>query len=226
MRARPVLGASAILFAIGFNVPYAVLAVTFDYPGILREPAGHVLERFAAGGAPLVLTWYAFMWAALLFVPFAAALAINRERMTSAPGLAIGAALAGGLSGALQAIGLARWVFVIPAQAAAHAAGDPSAIPVFETLNAYGGVAIGEHLGQLLLALFAGLVACLQWTEHRRALALTGLISAAAIAVGTGEGLALALGGDAEAFSLFTISGFLALSAWLAATGAACLRPR
>jgi hypothetical protein len=226
MRARPVLGVSAILFAIGFNVPYAVLAVTFDYPGILREPAGDVLERFTAGGAPLVLTWYAFMWAALLFVPLAAALALTRERITASPGLAIGAAIAGSLSGALQAIGLARWVFVIPAQATAHAAGDPSAAVVFETLNAYGGVVIGEHLGQLLLALFAGLMACLQWTEHRRALGLTGLVSAAAIAAGTGEGLALALGGSGDVFSLFTITGFLALSAWLAATGVACLRAR
>ena len=141
MRARPVLGVSAILFAIGFNVPYAVLAVTFDYPGILREPAGDVLERFTAGGAPLVLTCYAFMWAALLFVPLAAALALTRERITASPGLAIGAAIAGSLSGALQAIGLARWVFVIPAQATAPAAGQPSAAVVLEALKATGRVA-------------------------------------------------------------------------------------
>ena len=69
-------------------------------------------------------------------------------------------------------------------------------------------------------------MACLQWPEHRRALGLTGLVSAAAIAAGTGEGLALALGGSGDVFSLFTITGFLALSAWLAATGVACLRAR
>jgi hypothetical protein len=226
MRAHLFLGSAAILFAIGFNVPYAVLAVMFDYPGILREPAGHVLERFAAGGAPLVLTWYAFVLAALLFVPLAAGLARTRGRVAAMPGLAIGAAIAGGLSGALQAIGLARWVFVIPAQAAAHAAGDPSASVVFDTLNAYGGVAIGEHLGQIFLALFAGLLASVQWTEQRRAVAITGMISAAANTIGTGEGLALVLGGENEVFSLFTITGFFGFSAWLAATGAACLRRR
>jgi len=223
---RPVLGASALLFAVGFNVPYTVLAVTFDYPDILRQPAGDVLDQFAAGGAPRVLTWYAFMWAALLFVPLAAALAINRERMIAAPGLAIGAAIAGGLSGALQAIGLARWVFVIPAQAAAYAAGDPSAATVFDTLNAYGGVAIGEHLGQLLLALFAGLLASLQWAERQPALATAGILSAAAIALGTGEGLVLSLGGTGEIFSVFTITGFLAFSAWMFATGLNLLRAR
>lgn len=226
MRARPLLGASAILFAIGFNVPYAILAVTFDYPGILREPAGQVLEQYAAGGAALLLTWYAFFWAALLFVPLSAAMAINRERMMASPGLAISAAITGGLSGALQAVGLARWVFVIPEQAAAHAAGDVAASAIFDTLNAYGGVAIGEHLGQLLLSLFVVQLASLQWTEHRRAVPLLGFIAAAAIAAGTGEGLALALGAGTDALSLFSITGFLALSGWLAATGVAWLRAR
>lgn len=221
---RPALGAATLVFAIGFNVPYAVLAATFDYPGVLRRPAGEVLGLFATGGAPLILTWYAFFWAALLFVPLAAGLAITRGRIQALPALAIGAAIAGGLSGALQAIGLARWVFVIPAQAAAHTAGDPSAATVFDTLNLYGGVAIGEHLGQLLLALFAGLLASLQWTEHRRGLSLAGFMAALAIAIGTGEGLALSLGAPGDFYSLFTIGGFLTFSVWLAVTGLSLMR--
>lgn len=218
------LGAATLVFAIGFNVPYAVLAATFDYPGVLRRPADEVLELFAVGGSPLILTWYAFLWAALLFVPLSAGLAITRERIEALPALAIGAAIAGGLSGALQAIGLARWVFVIPAQAAAHAAGDPSAATVFETLNLYGGVAIGEHLGQLLLALFAGLLASLQWAEHRRGLSFAGFIAAIAVAIGTGEGLALSLGAPGDVLSLFTIGGFLTFSVWLTATGLILMR--
>ena len=222
---RPLLGASTLVFAIGFNVPYAILAVTFDYPGVLRRPAGEVLDLFAAGGTSLVLTWYAFLWAALLFVPLAASLALSRERVAAPTGLAIGAAIAGGLSGVLQAIGLARWVFVIPVQAAAHASGDVSAAVVFDTLNQYGGVAIGEHLGQLLLALFACQLASLQWAEHRRMLGLAGFASAFGIAIGTGEGLALSLGAAGDAFSLFTIGGFLTFSAWLVATALSLIWP-
>lgn len=223
---RPILAAATVAFAIAFNVPYALLAASFSYPAILREPAGEVLSAFSAGGPALVLTWYAFLWAALLFVPLSAALAISRGRMASAPGLAVGAAIAGGLSGALQAIGLARWVFVIPGIAAAHAAGDPSAAASFDLLNAYGGVAVGEHLGQLLLALFAGLLGGAQFTEGRRVTGALGIACACAISIGTGEGLMLALGQFGDLFSWFTICGFVALSAWLVATGLALLRAR
>jgi hypothetical protein len=223
---RPVLGIATIAFAVAFNLPYAWLAGSFSYPAILREPAGDVLTAFSAGGPALVLVWYAFFWAALLFVPLAAALAISRERMTTSPGLAIGAAVAGALSGAFQAVGLARWVFVIPGIAAAHAQGDPAAASTFDMLNAYGGVAIGEHLGQLLLALFAGLLGALQYKDGRRLLGLGGCLCAAAIALGTGEGLMLALGQSGDLFSLFTIAGFLALSVWLIATGVRMLSAR
>lgn len=60
-----IVGAGAIALSIGFNVPYALLASTFDYPTILRRPAGEVLLAFAAGGADLVLVWYAFFLSAV-----------------------------------------------------------------------------------------------------------------------------------------------------------------
>jgi hypothetical protein len=223
---RPILAFASVTFAVAFNVPYVLLASSFGYPAILREPAGEVLAAFTAGGPALILTWYAFFWAALLFVPLAAALAINSDRMVSAPGLAVGAALAGALSGALQAVGLARWVFVIPGVAAAHAAGDPTAAPMFDLLNAYGGVAIGEHLGQLLLALFAGLLGTVQWLEGRRFTGALGLASALAITLGTGEGLMLALGEPGDLFSWFTVGGFLILSSWLVSTGLSLMRAK
>lgn len=47
-RARQRVGIAAIGLAIAFNVPYGLLAATFDYPAILKMPAGGVLERFAA----------------------------------------------------------------------------------------------------------------------------------------------------------------------------------
>lgn len=53
---RPLTGAAAIALAIGFNIPYAILAATYDYPAVLRRSAGEALDLFAAGGPGLILT--------------------------------------------------------------------------------------------------------------------------------------------------------------------------
>lgn len=229
MNARsPWLGSATIALAVLFNVPYAVLAAIFDYPAILRQPASEVLARFAAGGTGLLLTWYAFALAALALVPLASALAITPSRLANRPALAIGAALAGVLAGITQAIGLVRWVFVMPDLARAATGADPAAaeaaIHTFTLINAYGGVAVGEHLGQLLTALFAGLLAALLLGEGHRATAGFGFGTAALLTFGTGEGLMLAAGQDGSLFAIGTIAGFLALTVWLIATGTLLLR--
>lgn len=229
-KARPLAGVSAIALAVVFNAPYAILAGTFDYPAVLRRPAGEALDLFAAGGGGLILTWHGFALSALALAPLAFGLALTPARVASAPALAVGAAIAGAMAGLAQAIGLWRWVFVVPGLASTHA--DPSAAPeakaaaarAFDLLNAYGGVAIGEHLGQLLTSLFVLLLSLLQWRERARIAAAIGFTAAAAIALGTGEGLALALGAPGDSFALATITGFLALTAWLLATGAGLLR--
>ncbi|MEY4941261.1 MAG: hypothetical protein RIQ93_2996 [Verrucomicrobiota bacterium] len=64
-------GAGLITLGVGLNIPFAILGATFNYPDILRQPTADVLVRFQAGGAPLIATWYAFMAAALFFVPVA-----------------------------------------------------------------------------------------------------------------------------------------------------------
>ncbi len=227
---RPFTGAAAILLAIGFNVPFAILGATFAYPDVLRRPAGEVLDLFAQGGAPLILTWHAFALSALALAPLAFALALTRKRVTDAPGLAIGAAIAGALSAFAQAIGLWRWVFVVPGLARVHAdAAAPeetkrAAEQTFDLINQYGGVAIGEHLGQMLLALFVLLLSSLQFRERKLISAVLGFVSAAAIVGGTGEGLMPALGQSGEVFSLVTIAGFVGLTVWLIATGIGTMR--
>ncbi len=212
------VGAAAIALGIGFNVPYAVLASVYDYPQILRRPASEALRRFAEGGSTVVLAWYGFMLAALALIPVALWLAVTRERIVQNPVLAIGAAIAGSLAGLAQAIGLARWVFTIPALAT-HA-DSIEAQRAFDLLNAYGGVAIGENIGQLLTAWFVAQLATLQARERAPLLSILGVATALSIAGGTGEGVAIALGSNGALFSIATIAGFVTLSLWLMATGA------
>jgi hypothetical protein len=117
---RTLLGAAALILAIAFNLPFALLASSFDYPDILRRPAGEVLDAFAAGGAPMILTWYAFALSAVGLIFFAPALALATADWNRRPGLAISAALMGALAGLAQAIGLFRWVFAVPSLATFH----------------------------------------------------------------------------------------------------------
>lgn len=224
------LGISAISLALLFNVPFSVLGAIFDYPDILRHPAGEVLGKFAQGGAPLILTWYSFALAALALAPMAVALSITRERLAERPALAIGAAIAGALAGMAQAIGLLRWVFVIPGLARSWVNGTPAARDAaeraFDLLNAYGGVAIGEHLGQLMTAAFVALLSGIQAGEGTVKTAWLGMGTAFVLVVGTGEGLAISLGADGSAFGMATIAGFMGLTLWLIVTGVGAIRGR
>lgn len=226
-RATTLVGAAAIALAIAFNVPFSILAATFDYPGILRQPAADVLAAFAAGGAGLVLTWYAFTLCALALIGFAPALAFAGRRLD---GMTATAALVGALAGLAQAIGLARWVFAVPVLAANHAgAGEAerAALEVsFVMLNQWGGVAIGEHIGQMLTAFWIGLMVAMParfgvWDRLAR---LFGIVAAVGITVGLGEGLALALGRDGGLFGMATVVGYIAMSVWLVLSGVGLLR--
>lgn len=229
-RSRKFLGVSAIALAVGFNAPYARLVSIFEYPGVLRQPAEIVLAKFAEGGADLILTWYAFGVAALALVPLSLALSLTPEQLGRTPARAIGAAILGSLAGVAQAIGLFRWTFVVPGIAArvadpeAGEAAREAALGSFIALNQFGGVAIGEHVGQLLTALFMLTLSSAQASAGSRATAFTGLAAAVAIGIGTGEGVAIAFGESGDMFSLATIAGYLGLSAWLIATGVSHLR--
>ncbi len=226
------LGVAVIALAVAFNVPFSALGALYDYPHVLRRPAGEALDLFAAGGPILVIVWHGFMLCALALTLIAPALAITRQRLSARPALAIGAALAGGLAGLIQAVGLSRWVFAVPALARLHA--DPSASSAarlgaeqsFDILNAWGGVAIGEHLGQLLTAAFVLQVAALQRAEGAKIAGRLGGLASIAMIVGTGEGLAVALGRAGDVFALVTIAGFVGLTLWLIATGLGLIRTK
>lgn len=226
---RTLLGAAALILAIAFNLPFALLAATFDYPDILRRPAGEVLDAFAAGGAPLILTWYAFALSAVGLIFFAPVLALTTADWTRRPGLAVGAALMGALAGLAQAIGLFRWVFAVPTLATLHAAPATDSATrasletAFSLLNGWGGVAIGEHLGQILTLAWV-ILAALQALSNRQRLArpaaAVAALAVAGIGFGLGEGLSIALGHDAPLLALATVAGYLAFSLWLLITGA------
>lgn len=147
-------GLAMIAFALAVNAPYLLLIDRFGYDDVLREPPLDVLRAFQAGGPELILIWLAFAACALGFLWVAAwtGEAIQAE----GGGWPAWAAAAGAASAVFQAVGLSRWVFVVPTLADQALSGDAmqsaAAVAVYQGLHQFAGVAIGEWLGQTLLA--------------------------------------------------------------------------
>jgi Domain of unknown function (DUF4386) len=160
----PRILAAVLLIAlpISYNVLYTLLARSFDYPDILRRPTDEVLTRFAAGGNRLILTWWAFAMTAVLLVP---TVVLVSATFTDANATVLTLATAVGVLAALvQFLGLIRWPFAVPHLARTMT--DPTTTSatkdavdvVFQTLNRYLGVAVGEHLGYMFTGFWTGLV--------------------------------------------------------------------
>ncbi len=154
MAITTVAGFLLIVSAIWFNLWFAVLARRFDYPDILRRPTDEILARFRAGGASLILTWWAFMASGALLV--ASVVLLSRVLEGGAPTAALFGLVLGVLAGLVQVLGLLRWVYLVPELARAY--GDPDASEAtraavavtFRSFHQYLGVGVGEHLGYLL----------------------------------------------------------------------------
>ncbi len=211
-------GAATIATVVAFNIAFTALVVTFDYPDILRAPAERVLQKFAEGGAALIMTWYAFALCAVALIPVSLVLSLGR----GVTPVRVAAAILGALAGMAQAIGLLRWVFAVPMLA--EAGGDRET--GFAILNQWGGVAIGEHLGYMLTAFFLLAMALADRAEGSLIRPVIAVTSAAFILIGAGEGLALVLGGPAETLSAASVAGYLGFSVWLVVAGVALMLPR
>lgn len=155
-------GVLLIVLPIAYNVAFTMLARSFDYPDILRRPTNEVLERFAAGGNGLLLTWWAFAMSAVLLAPLAVLLSASLGEAN--PTLLSLATAMGLLAALVQFLGLIRWPFAVPHLAREMAnptssANKKEAVDVtFQTLNRYLGVAVGEHLGFMFTGVWAALV--------------------------------------------------------------------
>jgi hypothetical protein len=182
-----------VVLPVAYNGLYTLLARSFDYPDILRQPTGQVLARFAAGGSRLVLIWWGFATSAVLLAP---AVVLVSATLADADPTVLALATAIGLLAALvQFLGLVRWPFAVPHLArlatdpAATAATRDAVEVTFQTLNRYLGVAVGEHLGYLFTGLWTALagVALIQSDLLHPLFGIVGLLLAPLFVVGSLE---------------------------------------
>lgn len=224
-----VTGVLLIALPVAYNVLFTLLARSFDYPDILRRPSGEVLERFAAGGSRLILTWWAFAMSAVLLAP--TAVLVSASFAGADPTFLSVATAIGLLAALVQLLGLIRWSLAVPYLArtmtdpATGAARKEAVDVTFQTLNRYLGVAVGEHLGYMFTGLWTGLVgaAAVQSDAVHPAFGVIGLILSPLFVIGSMEFVgSFEEGGWKLAGTLVPIA-YIGWSLWLFSVGIALL---
>ncbi|HEX5112950.1 MAG TPA: DUF4386 domain-containing protein [Saprospiraceae bacterium] len=145
------IGYLLILGAVAVFIPYTILTIIFEYPDILRQDTAVILTKFHEGGSKLIWVWFAFAITGLPLLPAYIRLGQMLENQNSIVRLATSIGVIGLV---VQMIGLLRWTFVVPvlADTFVHSTDEAikaGAIVSFKTIHQYGGVVLGEHLGQL-----------------------------------------------------------------------------
>jgi hypothetical protein len=160
MKAEKSIGLLLVLGAIGVLIPYTILTIIFEYPDILRQDTGVILTKFHNGGSTLILTWWAF---AILGLPLLVAYSKLGKLYEDKLPFVRWVTTIGIISGIAQIIGLLRWVFVVPVLASSYVnATDPATAAAakiaFQTVHQFGGVLLGEHIGQLFTIIWTVMI--------------------------------------------------------------------
>lgn len=154
------IGYLLISGAIALFIPYTILTIIFEYPDILRQDTATILSKFHDGGSKLIWTWFAF---AITGIPLLPGYILLGQQLENKASLIRVATSIGVIGLVVQMIGLLRWTFVVPVLAdtfvnAHDEATKAAAIVVFRTIHQYGGVILGEHLGQLFTIAWTNMI--------------------------------------------------------------------
>ncbi len=209
------IGGLLIAGAIGVLIPYTILTITFDYPDILRQDTATILTQFHNGGGSLILTWWAF---ALLGLPLLVAYVLIGQKFENKLTFIRWVTTLGVISGMVQIIGLLRWVFVVPVVATNYIlATDEStknaAIVSFQTLHQFGGVLLGEHIGQLFTIIWTMMISYtfIKLNFFAKWIGLLGIVAAAIYLAAQIELLATVI----PQLPAWNMAGFIGSTLWL-----------
>jgi hypothetical protein len=216
------LGLLLIAEALLSFAPVLILGAAIGWPASLDKPAAEQLAAIGANADAVALGYGLYLLYSILVAPLMIGMAARCFGGLHGP-LAMTVAAFGALSALARAIGILRWLTVMPALASSYAAADPAARAqielVFSAITEYGG-GIGEMLGvSLFMALSLGTlcVAALVCGGLPRWLAALGGVSAAMLA-------ALALPALRIEVHMPVAAAVSVLSLWMLAAGVWLLR--
>ena len=214
---RKLTGLFFIVGAMLVNIPYTLLIMNFDYPDVLRLPTAEILTKFQAGGNALIYTWLAFAWVGLPML-FGAIMLKRVLADEQAPFLETATTL-GVIGFIVQVVGLLRWVFVVPVLARLYtdpttdSATQAAVAAVFTAVHQYGGVILGEHMGQLLIILWMSMISGIAYKSKifSKWVAILGWVAAAIYLLAQTELLATAI----PTFPVVDWAGLVGSLLWL-----------
>ena len=215
MRTERTIGLLLILGAIGVFIPYTILTIIFEYPDILRQDVGTILTKFHEGGSSLILTWFLF---ALLGLPFIPAYVLIGQKLEIKIKFIRWVTTIGVLSVIVQMIGLLRWTFVVPVLANNFVAAVSDATKEsnkisFQLIHQFGGVLLGEHLGQLFTIIWTVMI-CIAFDRLRlfpKWVIWIGYISSAIYILAQAELFKTVI----PSFPVWDLAGFIGSTLWI-----------
>lgn len=215
MPSNRLIGNLLLIGVVLVMIPYSTLTVLFDYPNILRQHPGVVLTRFHIGGPRLIAVWWLF---AIGGLPLLEAYILIGQKLEKRLYFIRWATTLGIISLIVQMIGLMRWPFVVPVLAQQYVATtDPAArqaiTVVFSAIHQYGGVVLGEHIGQLFTIAYTILLssALLQLKLLSRWVGYLGYVASGVYLLAQGELFKTVI----PAFPNWALAGLLGSTLWL-----------
>ena len=215
MKVERTIGLLLILGAIGVFIPYTILTMTFEYPDILRQDTGVILTKFHNGGSSLIFTWWAF---AILGLPLLIAYIKIGQLLENKTAFIRWATTFGIISGIVQIIGLLRWVFVVPVIANNYvSATDPLVKEIakssFQSIHQFGGVLLGEHIGQLFTIIWTIMIsyAFIKLRYFQSWVSWLGIIASIIYLLAQADLFATVIPG----FPVLDMAGFIGSTLWL-----------
>ena len=218
-RLRRWTGVLLILEPVLMVLTFLVLSSSISWPASLDEPASVNLPLMVEQRGAVVVGYGAYLAYSLLILPLSVLLYyVLKERDSSSPLLAVAAAV-GVVSALARALGIVRWLFLMPFLAEIYlnpnsGAATREAVEVaYVAFNEYAG-GVGELLGVSLTgALWVGLVsvAILRSARFPKWLGILGLIVAALLLPGVLSVVGIDVG------MLFATVGVLSFLAWMLA---------
>jgi len=203
-----------ITAAVLLNVAFTGLGSVFNYPDVLKQPAGDVLASFRTSQAAVTAWFLALALGAALLAPIA--VGVGRLSTSGPMRWAVPVGIAAAL---VLVVGLLRWPLLVPGWAATAAGHDPVAAAdaraAFGTANRVLGNLIGETGGYVLTAAWTLLVlAGLGSAFTGRWFVALGSVSAVLVFAGILSPLDLPLVDTAN------FAGYILWSVWLIAFAA------
>lgn len=216
-----------ILEPILMYVAFFVLRSSINWPASLNEPASVNLPLIIEQRGAVILGYGSYLLYSLLILPLAVMLYFALKGREASPLLAVAAAI-GVISALARALGIVRWLFLMPALAGVYL--DPAssettreaAEVAYTAFNEYAG-GVGEILGVGLTgALWVGLtsIALLRAQRFPKWLGLLGLLAAMLLAPSI-----LAIAG-LDVGSLFAVVGGNVLLIWMITLAVVLFRSR